>query len=51
MVSIQTADLGSPEGRVTVSISGFPIRFVTPGLARALQAPRVAITYPSEAPW
>jgi cell division protein FtsB len=51
MISISTADLGSPEGRVTVKISDFPITFVTPGLARSLKAPIVSVTYPSEAPW
>jgi Flp pilus assembly protein TadG len=51
MISVSTADLGTPEGRVTIRISGYPIHFVTPGLARTMSAPVVTVTYPSEAPW
>ena len=51
MITITTADLGTPEGRVTVAISNYPISFVTPFLARSLKAPIVSITMPSEAPW
>ena len=51
MIAVTTADLGTPEGRVTVTISNFPISFVTPGLAGSVKAPIVTVTYPSEAPW
>jgi Flp pilus assembly protein TadG len=51
MISVTTANLGTPEGRVTVTISGFPIKFVTPFLAGSINAPICTVTYPSEAPW
>lgn len=51
MVTVRTQDLGTPEGRVTVTISGFPISMVTPGLKNILRSPTTTVTYPSEAPW
>jgi len=51
MIAVTTADLGPPEGRVTVRISDFPISFITPGLAGSVKAPSVTVTYPSKAPW
>ncbi len=51
MISVSTADLGSPEGRVTVTISDYPITLVTPIWAGQRKAQPVSITYPSEAPW
>jgi len=51
MIAVTTADLGPPEGRVTVRISDFPISFITPSLAGSVKAPSVTVTYPSEAPW
>ena len=51
MISISTADLGTPEGRVSVTISNYPISFVTPGLAGSFTARPSSVTYPSEAPW
>lgn len=51
MISIATADLGTPEGRVSVTISNYPISFVTPGLAGSFTARPSSVTYPSEAPW
>ena len=51
MITVTTANLGTPEGRVTVRISGFPIKFVTPFLAGSVKAPITTVTYPSEAPW
>lgn len=51
MITVTSADLGTPEGRVTIRISGYPISFITPGLARSMSAPVVTVTYPSEAPW
>ena len=51
MISITSFDLGSPEGRVRVTISNYPINFVTPGLAGAFKAKPVVVTYPSEAAW
>jgi Flp pilus assembly protein TadG len=51
MITITPANLGTAEGRVTVTIANYPISFVTPGLASTLNAPRVSITLPSEAPW
>ncbi len=51
MVTVQTRDLGTPEGRVTVTISGFPVTLLTPGLRNILRSPVTTVTYPSEAPW
>ncbi len=51
MITVTSADLGSPEGRVTVTISNYPITFLTPGLAGTITAPISTVTYPSEAPW
>ncbi len=51
MISITTADLGTPEGRVSVTISNYPINFVTPGLSGSYTSRPVVVTYPSEAAW
>ncbi len=48
MVTVETFGVGTVSPRITISISGYPINFVTPGIAGAVQARRITITYPIE---
>ena len=50
MVLVETFDLGATSARVKVTISGYPINFVTPGLAGNFSSISTSVTYPSEAP-
>lgn len=50
MVNVQAADLTNPAGRITVTISNYPMNFYTPFLARSFKNARVTVTLPSEAP-
>jgi hypothetical protein len=48
MVSVETFGLGTANPRITISITGYPIRFFTPGIAGAVRARRISMTYPIE---
>lgn len=48
MVSIETFGVGTPNPRITISISGYPINFVTPGIAGVVHARPITMTYPIE---
>lgn len=48
MVTVETFGIGTASPRITIAISGYPINFVTPGIAGAFQARRIAVTYPIE---
>lgn len=48
MVSVETFGMGTTSPRITIAISGYPINFFTPGIAGAVRARRISITYPIE---
>jgi hypothetical protein len=44
MVSVQRYDAGTPADRITVAISGYPLRFCTPGVSRVAAAIPMSMT-------
>jgi Flp pilus assembly protein TadG len=52
MVDVQNPDINTPNARVVVTISGYPMQFFTPGLARAFtgRSVMVAMTAESQVP-
>ena len=48
MVNVQNADINTPNARVVVTISGFPMQFFTPGLARAFTGRNVVVAMTAE---
>ena len=52
MVNVQNPDINTPNARVVVTISGYPMQFFTPGLAQAFtgQSVMVAMTAESQVP-